>query len=200
MSVAAPPETFSGTMDVDEFTAFLETRPRDEWWQLIEGVAVMMNPPTVVHQRIALNLCYLLDGAMRARGLDLHAYVDIGVRIPGVANFQPVPDVVVMRGIAPYDTYVENFQLVAEVLSPTNTPREVGLKLRRYREAADNLYALVIEQRKYRIEVYARSRGWEPLELAAAGELLELPEFGLRCLVGDLYRNTPLDPAAAQPG
>src|SRR5262245_50018750 len=148
MSVAAPPETFSGTMDVDEFMAFLETRPREEWWQLIEGVAVMMNPPTLAHQRIAHNLRDLLNDSMRARGLDLYALMDIGVRIPGLTNFQPVPDVVVMRGVAGYEYYAENFRLVAEVLSPTNTPREVGLKLRRYQEAADNLYALVIEQRE----------------------------------------------------
>jgi Uma2 family endonuclease len=101
--------------------------------------------------------------------------------------------------VAGYEYYTDNFQLVAEVLSPTNTPREVGLKLRRYREAPDNLCALVIEQREYLVEVYARSRGWEPLRLSAAGELLELPEFGLRCLVGDLYRRTPLDPAARSP-
>jgi len=29
-------------MDVDEFMAFLETRPGKEHWELIEGVAVLM--------------------------------------------------------------------------------------------------------------------------------------------------------------
>jgi hypothetical protein len=42
MNVNAP-ASLSGTMDVDEFMAFMETRPKEEHWDLIEGVAVMMN-------------------------------------------------------------------------------------------------------------------------------------------------------------
>ena len=54
MTVEAPVRpAYSGTMDVDEFMAFLETRPDEEHWELIEGVAVMMAPPTYAHQRIA---------------------------------------------------------------------------------------------------------------------------------------------------
>src|SRR5712691_13085461 len=79
MTVNAP-TSLSGTMDVDEFMAFLETRPKGEHWDLIEGVAVMMAPPTVVHQRIAHNLCNLLTTAFAARGLDLFAYPGLGVR------------------------------------------------------------------------------------------------------------------------
>ena len=36
MNVNAPARPFSGTMDVDEFMAFLETRPDNERWELIE--------------------------------------------------------------------------------------------------------------------------------------------------------------------
>ena len=57
MNVNAPAPAFSGSMDVDEFMAFLETRPDEERWDLIEGVAVMMAPPSVAHQRIVYNLC-----------------------------------------------------------------------------------------------------------------------------------------------
>src|SRR5439155_9678900 len=116
----------------------------------------------------ALNFCNLLNDALRARGLDLYAYHDIGVRLPGVANFQPVPDVVVMRGVAGYEAYAERFQLVAEVLSPSNTRKEIGLKLRRYREAPDNLYAVMIGSREVLVEVHARSRDWQPVVLTDA--------------------------------
>jgi len=68
------------------------------------------------------------------------------------------------------------------------------LKLRRYREAPDNLYAIVIEPREFRVEVYARSRDWQPTILTRADDPIEMPEFGLRCVVADLYRGTPLDP------
>jgi Uma2 family endonuclease len=194
MTVNARAPALSGTMDVDEFMALLETRPHGERWDLIEGVAVMMAPPRVARQRIAHNLCNLLISAFAARGLDLFAYIGIGVRTPGVTNFQPEPDVVVLPGVAGYDLYSDRFQLVAEILSPSNTRREIDLKLRRYREAPDNLYSLVIEAREFRLEICAKSRNWEPLVLTKPDALLGMPEFGLSCCVGDLYRGTPLDP------
>ncbi|HEY2226224.1 MAG TPA: Uma2 family endonuclease [Xanthobacteraceae bacterium] len=184
-------------MDIDEFMAFLETRPHGEHWELIEGVAVMMAPPSFAHQRIVRNLCELLNSAFGAERLDLFAYFDAGVRSPGVRNFQPEPDVVVVPGIAGYDIYSERFQLVGEVLSPTNARREIELKLRRYREAPSNLYVVVIECREYLVEIYAKRRGWQPEILTKADDPIEMPEFGLRCRLLDLYRGTPLDPRAA---
>jgi len=192
MNVNAP--ALSGTMDVDEFMAFVQTRPKGERWDLIEGVAVMMAPASYAHQRITRNLCELLNAAFAAGRLDLFAYFDAGVRSPGVRNFQPQPDVVVAPGVAGYDLYSERFLLVGEVLSPSNTRDEIVLKLRRYREAPENLYALVIEPREYLVEIHARSRNWEPAILRRADDPIDMPEFGLRCSVGDLYRGTPLDP------
>ncbi len=93
--------------------------------------------------------------------------------------------------------YSEHFLLTAEVLSPSNTRTEIELKLRRYREAPDNLYAVVIDPREFRIEIHSRGRAWQPLTLADAGDVIEMPEFGLRCQVIDLYRGTVLDPQHA---
>jgi Uma2 family endonuclease len=197
MNLNTPASSLSGTMEVDEFMAFVETRPDEEHWELIEGVAVMMAPASYAHQRIVWNLCELLNGAFTARHLDLFAYFDAGVRSPGVRNFQPQPDVVVVPGIAGYDLYSERFQLVAEVLSPTNRRQEIDLKLRRYREAPDNLYAVVIEPREFRVEIYAKRGNWQPAILTKPDDSIEMPEFGLRCGVAALYRGTPLDPSTA---
>src|SRR5215813_13255623 len=98
MNVNTPAQPSSGTMDVDEFMAFLQTRPNGERWDLIEGVAVMMAPPSYAHQRISYNLCNLLNNAFMAQRLDQFAYFDAGVRNPSVRNFQPQPDVVVKPG------------------------------------------------------------------------------------------------------
>jgi Uma2 family endonuclease len=197
MNLNTPTPPLSGNMDVDEFMAFLETRPHREHWELIEGAAVMMAPASFVHRRIAYNLSQLLNTSFTARKLDLFAYFGTGVRSPGVRNFQAQPDVAVVPGIAGYDLYSERFQLVAEVLSPTNTRREIDRKLRRYREAPSNLYAVVIESREYLLEIYAKRRGWQPERLTKADDPIEMPELGLHCSVVDLYRGTPLDPRAA---
>jgi Uma2 family endonuclease len=83
---------------------------------------------------------------------------------------------------------------VAEVLSPSNTRTEIGLKLRRYREAPDNLYAVVIEPREFLVEIHAKRNNWQPTSLKKPNDLIEMPEFGLLCSVADVYRGTPLDP------
>ncbi len=194
MNVNAPARQYPGTMDVSEFMAFLEMRPKEERWHLIEGFAVMMAPPSLAHQRIALNLCELLNRAFMAQGRALYAYHEIAIRLPGVINFQPEPDVVVASNMAGYESFAEDFELVAEILSPSNTRAEIDVKLRRYREAPRNIYVLVIEPREYSVEIYARSRVWEPVTRRHADDAIELPEFGLRCSIGDLYRGTPLDP------
>ena len=158
----------------------------------------MMAPPNYAHQRIVSNLCQLLNSAFVVRNLDLFAYFDVGVRSPEVRNFQPEPDVAVVPGVAGYDQYSERFQLVAEVLSPTNRRQEIDLKLRRYCEAPHNLYAVVIEPRELLVEIYSKRADWQPTILTKADDPMEMPEFGLSCRVGDLYVGTPLDPRCAK--
>ena len=194
MNVNTPAQPLSGNMDVDEFMTFMQTRPKGEHWDLIEGVAVMMAPASYAHQRIASNLCNLLNSAFAARHLDLYAYFNVGVRNPGVRNFQPEPDAAVVPGVASFDYYSESFQLAAEVLAPSNTRVEIDLKLRRYCEAPDNLYAVVIDPREFMVEIYAKSRKWEPVVFKRPDDVIEMPEFGLRCTIADLYRGTPLVP------
>jgi Uma2 family endonuclease len=116
MSVNAPARPTAGAMDVDEFMAFLQTRPKEERWHLIEGVAVRMAPRSLAHQRIAQNLCELLNGAFTADKQDLFAYHEIAIRRPGLANFQPEPDVVVAPGTAAGNSRAASPNMVANRL------------------------------------------------------------------------------------
>ena len=38
-------------LSIETFRAFYESRPDEEHWELIEGVAMMMAPATKAHQR-----------------------------------------------------------------------------------------------------------------------------------------------------
>jgi Uma2 family endonuclease len=152
-----------------------------------------MAPAGTVHQQVASNFRDLLNTTFVAKNLDLYAFGEIGVRIPGVPDFQPEPDVTVVPGMRD-ERYVEHFQLAAEVLSPSNTRKLIDMKLRLYCGAPDNLYAVVIEPRKFWVEIYARNCKWDPVILNRSDDVIEVPEFGLRCLTADLYRRTPLDP------
>jgi Uma2 family endonuclease len=90
--------------------------------------------------------------------------------------------------------YAERFLLAADVLSPSNTKSPIAQKVRRYKEHPNNLYCLVIDSRRAWMQIRSRSGGWEPVTLGDPAGVVELPEFALRCTVGDLYRHTPLDP------
>src|SRR5258705_2733865 len=48
-------------LTMEQFHAFRDERPKEEKWELIDGVPMMMPPPTLVHQRIAANLDRLLN-------------------------------------------------------------------------------------------------------------------------------------------
>jgi len=79
-------------------------------------------------------------------------------------------------------------------MSPSNSRGWIDMKLRRYREAPHNLYAVVIEPREYMVEIHAHRANWRPATLSRPDDVIEMPEFGLSCRVIDLYRGTPLDP------
>ena len=193
--MTAPARALSEEMQIGEFLKFVRPRPREEYWQLVEGVAIMMTPPRLVHQIVAHNLRDLLKEALAAKGTDALVLTEIGVRVPRLANFLPRPDVVVIPGdIASDEVYADRFLLVAEVLSPSNSKRLIAQKLRRYKQHPDNLYCLAIESRRPWLQVHARRTAWEPVTLDDPAAVLELPEFALRCTLGDLYRHTLLDP------
>jgi len=70
----------------------------------------------------------------------------------------------------------------------------IAKKLRRYKQHPDNLYCLVIDSRHIWVQIHARAKAWEPVKVDNPADVIELPEFGLRCTAGDLYRRTSLDP------
>lgn len=181
-----------GKFSVEEFFALVETRPEEERWQLIDGVAMMMPPPTLVHQRIASNLARKLNDAFDAAGLQLFAFQEVGLIVPEAELFRPEADVAVLDAQADYESYAHKFYLVAEVLSDSNTDKDIAVKRQRYLQHPDNLYFVLIEQKRVRAEVLARAGGWRSAEIEGNDAMLELPEWGIRAPLGDLYRGTPL--------
>ena len=84
-------------LSVELFRGFLEGRPEEERWELIDGVAVMMAPPTLAHQLIAGNLQRLLNDALEIRAPSLVACQRAGVNIgPLVEHYDPEPDAIVI--------------------------------------------------------------------------------------------------------
>jgi Uma2 family endonuclease len=183
-----------GKFSVEEFFALIESRPEEERWQLIDGVAMMMPPPTRVHQQIASNLAFELNTHFRARQLDLSALQEVGLLVPEAELFRPEADVAVFDAMADYESYAHKFFFVAEVLSDSNTDKDIAVKRQRYLQHPDNLYFVLIEQRRVGVEVLARAGGWQPVVLDRLDAALDIPEWGFRTEVAALYRGTPLVP------
>src|SRR5437870_7241158 len=124
-------------MSVELFRRFVEDRPDEEHWQLIDGVAVMMAPPTLAHQRIASNLQLLLHAALERHNPKLTAYQRAGLNLaPPVEDYDPEPDVVVIDSDAaekPGERYANRFYLVAEIVSASD---------RAYAESKRGVYKL----------------------------------------------------------
>jgi Uma2 family endonuclease len=187
--VTPPP----GKLTANQFLDFIGNRPREERWQLIDGVPfTMMSPATLNHQRIARNLVRLLDGVLDRQRPDLLAIHEIGLRIEAAPDFRPVADVAVIDASAENAVYVERFLLAAEITSESNTREHIGRKRELYASAPDCLYVLILSQRDYAVEVWARADDWQGRIFRSADDTVDLPDLGFSCRVADLYRGVSM--------
>lgn len=185
-------EQLPGLWDADRFLDFCMTRPEGERWQLLDGLAMMMTPPSVRHQKIGKRLLRLLDAALDANRPDLLCLYETGLRIPGIDDFNPMPDLIVMRADDDFDRYVDRFFLVAEVISPSNSAELIDRKLELYRGHPDNLYCLTIDQDSVHVTLYAKETGWTKQDFRSLSDTVELRAFGFRATLAEIYAGTPL--------
>jgi Uma2 family endonuclease len=179
-------------LSVGSFRAWLQSRPDEEHWELIEGVPIMMAPPNRRHQRIASNLEMLLNTALKRHNPALAAYRDIGVNVVSTVPYDPQPDVTVIKEDEnPDPRYAERFYLAAEILSESDKGIIDG-KRDIYRAHPSCIYILLVRQDRVEIELDCRTGGaWRSQTLREADRLV-LQEFGLTCPTRDVYRDTPL--------
>lgn len=183
-------------LSVAAFRTWVASRPDEERWELVDGVPMMMAPPTRDHQRIASNLERLLNEAMErlpeGRTPRLAAYQRIGVNLaPVVQNYDPEPDVVVVEVTEGDDPrYADRFFLAAEVVSPSDLPT-IAAKCELYKRHPDCDCVLVIRQDRYEANVDLRTQdGWTRRTLSAPEDRLVLPAFRLECSLAQIYKGT----------
>ena len=78
------------------FREFLDTRPSEERWELIDGVPVMAAAPRVAHQRIASNLEFHLRLALARGKPEWSAEREIGIEVSDESPCRPEPEVAVV--------------------------------------------------------------------------------------------------------
>ena len=182
-----------------QFHAFRDSRPEEEKWELIDGVPMMMPPPTLVHQRIAANLDRLLNSRLELAKPEWRADREVGIWLKGDKNYNPEPDVTVIdAAIALGQIYVTRFYFVAEVLSDSDENAVLDAKLAYYKEHEHNRCILFVRQDAVGADQHSRQRNarWRHKRLSDPAAALTLPEIGAIGRLGDLYKFTPLDPFA----
>jgi Uma2 family endonuclease len=192
-ALAKPKEEIgSGLWTADQFLDFYMTRPDEERWQLVDGLAMMMVPATRIHQKIGKKLLYRLDRALERHRPDLEAFYELGLRIPGVDDFNPEPDLLVIRADATFERYADEFFLVAEIVSPSNPSEMIDRKIELYRSHPRNLYCITIDQDSVHIVLWSREEGWARTDFRSLDDMLKLPAFGFEAKLADIYEGTPL--------
>src|SRR5262249_60835160 len=108
-------------LNVQTFLGFLESRPDEERWELIDGVPMMMASPKMRHQRIASNLEIHLRAALRERKPEWRVYREIGLAADEAGHWRPEPEVPITdAGNDAEKSHANRFYLVAGVLSPSD--------------------------------------------------------------------------------
>jgi Uma2 family endonuclease len=187
-------------LTMEQFHAFRDERPKEEKWELIDGVPMMLPPPTLVHQRIAANLDHLLNAHLEKSKPDWRSDREVGVWLRGDEKYNPEPDVTVIdAAIAMGQIYVERFYFVAEVLSESDKKAVLAAKLAYYQAHEHNRCVLFIRQDQISAHQHDRRNdgSWRQRRLRGPAASLAFAGIGIIGRLGDLYKHTPLDPFAA---
>ena len=95
-----------------------------------------------------------------------------------------------VRSDANFERYAEDFRLVAEIISRSNTAEMMERKLELYRSHPDNLYCLTVDQDTPHIALWSRQEGWARTDLRSLDDVLALPVFHFRARLAEIYAGT----------
>jgi Uma2 family endonuclease len=180
-------------MTIEEFLAFMDTRPDGERWELIEGVAIMNAAPTQWHQRIAINISRVLDDIKVATGATWTPFLGVGTRVPVSPRSLPQPDVYVQEGPALSSPVTDDALVLFEVLSKSNTKADQAWRKRVYASVPNCQHYVTVSTKSAEIIRYDRADGWVGITAAGLGAKFALPAIGADIALRDIYRWTPIE-------
>lgn len=183
--------------DVAAFRAFLEARPDDERWELIEGIAVQSAAPRIAHQRIASNFERHLNAALRRLRPAWRADREVGIEVSDASRYRPEPEVTVIDALTDTErTFADRFYLVMEVPSASDRGRILESKLGFYRAHPHNRFIVIADQDRLAVTLHERGAAgsWASRTLTAPDDALVLGDLGPICTLAEIYTDTHLDP------
>jgi len=179
-------------MTIEEFLAFTDSRPEEERWELIEGVAVMNPAPIERHQVVVANIVTYLMSHKGRTGVKWLPLPGVGTRVPASPHSLPQPDVFVKEGAATDLPVTDDALVLFEVLSRSNTKADQAWRRRVYASVPNCRHYVTVSLKAVEVCAYDRDADWQRRSLTSLEQALDLPALGLAMPVADIYRWTPL--------
>jgi Uma2 family endonuclease len=180
-------------MTFGEFVAFLDTRPDEEKWELVDGRPVLSPSPVYVHQIVVGNLIVELQTRLRARNARLVAIPGIGVKVDEFNA--PVPDVMIRPLDSMEGSFCDDMLVACEVLSPGTARRDLRWKRQVYAALPSLAHYVVVSPKALDVRVLSRAEGFVERRLTRPQDRIELDAVGATIPLAALYRDTGLTAA-----
>lgn len=180
-------------MTVEEYLAFVESRPDGGRWELIEGIAFMSPSPTDWHQFIVTNIVTWLANRKSETDATWFPLVGVGTVVPISPNSLPQPDVMVKERAGSGSHVSEEALVIFEILSKSSTLADQAWRRRVYASIPNCQHYVTIATEKAEVVRCDRSNGWQESIIAGLIETLELPAIGVSVPLRQIYRFTPIE-------
>lgn len=168
----------------------------DTRYELIDGFAVAMPPPTEAHRILALRLGSRIDAALASRR-PCNAQIEAGVVRPDRAASYYVPDIAVTcQPNEPGRQLMVDPILVVEILSPSTERSDRRVKLPAHQNIESVCEILLIDSDSHHAEVYRRENHHWGIELVRGAEaMLFLKSVDVRISMSELYQGIAISVA-----
>jgi Uma2 family endonuclease len=177
-------------MSFGEFVAFLDTRPDEEKWELVEGRPVLSPSPVYVHQIVVRNLIVELATRLRSLVPRFVAIPGIGVKVDEFNA--PVPDVMIRPLDSLDGSFCDDMSVAFEVLSPGTARRDRKWKRQVYAALPALQHYVIISPKAVDATVFNRADGFAEHRLTDPVAHVELSAHGVALPLATLYRDTGL--------
>lgn len=190
------PQPVTEYMSAGAFFDFV--RERDEKWELVDGVPVMMAGANQRHQAIAANIFASLYNQLRGKPCRPTS-ADTGVSIgPGTVRY---PDVVVDCGRRDDESmFASEPVLVIEVLSPSTRSFDSHRKVLEYKSNPEIRYILLVDTNNVGCLLHYRDgEAWAEIIRDSVGTTVEFPAIGVIISLDEIYDGLDFKPRLVRP-
>jgi Uma2 family endonuclease len=177
-------------MTFGEFVAYLDTRPDDEKWELVDGRPVLSPSPVYVHQIVVGNIIADLAPLLR-RLVPRHVAIPgIGVKVD---DFNvPVPDVLIRPLDSLDGSFCDDMSVAFEVLSPRTARLDRKWKRQVYAALPALQHYVIVSPKAVDVTLFSRADGFREHRLTDLAAQVDLTAHGVALPLASLYRDTGL--------